>query len=143
MSKWVSTLGIVCLVCLIERVSAGQGPEVPGRAIPKTMAEHPGNVFLADKPENIQARIRELYQALSVAIDEQLGAATQGGPVTNSTAAAVNRQYAPPFTATQPTISRRTYMPGDTLSVLSPAPPGTAAEQRAPPHVTLPDHFSY
>ncbi|MCY3024503.1 MAG: hypothetical protein NTW87_36470 [Planctomycetota bacterium] len=23
------------------------------------------------------------------------------------------------------------------------APPSTVAEQRAPPHVTLPDHFSY
>jgi len=40
----------------------------------------------ADKPENVQGRIRELYQALSVAIDEQIGAATQGGPASNNPA---------------------------------------------------------
>jgi len=62
----------------------------------------------ADKPDAIQARIRDLYQTLTVAIDEQIGPATQGGPVSNSPAPAVNRQYAPPPPAPQPAPTGRT-----------------------------------
>jgi hypothetical protein len=47
----------------------------------------------ADKPDVIQARIRELYALVTQAVDEQIGAATQGGPVSSP---AVNRQHAPP-----------------------------------------------
>ena len=64
----------------------------------------------ADQPENIQVRIRELYQALSVAIDEQIAAATQGGPVSSTAlpAPTVNRQYAPPSPPPQPAPAGRT-----------------------------------
>jgi hypothetical protein len=68
----------------------------------------------ADTPENIHARVRELYQTLSVAIDEQIGAATQSMPVNSPPVPApvANRQYPPPLP--QPTVNtgRASYSPG-------------------------------
>jgi hypothetical protein len=90
------------------RLSANLSKKVPVQGIQFSSQQYGASLEIevsdADKPEAIQARIRELYSLLSLSIDEQIGAVKSAAPVQNG-----NGHIQAPPPAPQPVQQRNGY----------------------------------